>query len=245
MKSNSLELHSKETKMITTRTGHRWLVAILFIALLGVYSSAQAQDTKSSDEMKEEIKREILQELRSGGGEDAKSDADIRALRESIKREIMEELRKELGSSNDAPKVLKEELKEDLRKEFRRELDLRPPESHPQAVQLVAAGAGHAEGQILERGRGLVGCKVKLVGLSGQSTKFRGYTEGEEFQTITDEQGEYHFTAIPVGDYKIKWELPGDRGWIKRLRNVPDVTVVSGRTSVLKPIETARTLAPQ
>ncbi|MCF6284535.1 MAG: carboxypeptidase-like regulatory domain-containing protein [Candidatus Hydrogenedentes bacterium] len=244
MKNQALKPVFKKEQAFSGRISRCWLAGILFVALVGVHVPARAQDAESVEAMKEAIKREILQELRSEG---TQPDAEMRQLREALKKEIIEELRKELSSSSDAPQVLKEELKNDLREEFRRELDLRSVEAHPQAVQLVAAsaGAGHAEGQMLRRGRGLVGCKVKLVQLSGRSTRFQGYSEGEEFLTTTDAQGKYRFEGIPIGNYKIKWELPGDQGWIKRLRNAADVTVESGRVSVLKPIETARTLAPR
>ncbi len=86
---------------------------------------------------------------------------------------------------------------------------------------------------------------MKLVRLLGSSTRFRGYTEDEEYETLTDESGMFHFRQIPEGNYKIKWELPGDTGWIRRLRDEPDLTIDSARLSIVKAIETARPLVPR
>lgn len=69
---------------------------------------------------------------------------------------------------------------------------------------------------------------------------FRTVREGAEFTTVTDEQGKYVFDNLPTGAYKMKWQLPNDKGWIRRLRDKPDAVIVEGETVVLKSVETNR-----
>jgi hypothetical protein len=69
--------------------------------------------------------------------------------------------------------------------------------------------------------------------------------EGAEFTAVTDEHGKYVFEKLPVGTYKLKWQLPNDRGWIRRLRDKPDAVITEGQTAVLKSVETSRRLIGQ
>ena len=50
---------------------------------------------------------------------------------------------------------------------------------------------------------------------------------------------------LPVGAYKLKWQLPDDTGWIRRLRDKPDAVIAEGETAVLKSVETSRRLVGQ
>ncbi|MDK1030489.1 MAG: carboxypeptidase-like regulatory domain-containing protein [Planctomycetia bacterium] len=118
----------------------------------------------------------------------------------------------------------------------------------PYGLRQVNAGpTGVAEGEILHRGKGLPDCRVKLVRLV-QAESIAGllkvFKEETEFETVTDEHGKYRFEMLPVGSYKLKWQLPGDTGWIRRLKDRPDVTVSVGQTSVIKTVETTRGLVP-
>ena len=97
-----------------------------------------------------------------------------------------------------------------------------------------------------------MGCEVKLVRMlrparATENMSFRSvfstYEEGAEFVALTDRDGRYRFESIPVGEYKLKWLLPGDTGWIRRLKLEPDATIQQGRTAPLKPVEMNRSLA--
>ena len=185
-----------------------------------------------------------MQELKGEEPEGNDLSVDIESLKESIKREILEELRKE----RDESVTTVEEVRQELREEIRKEIQKKPKEHspiHPQAVAKERHNFGNAEGRFLRRGVGLEGCGVKLVYLTGISSKFTAIKEGEEYLTATDKNGKYRFAAIPSGDYKIKWQLPNDTGWIRRLRDTPDAIVSHGKTSRLKDIETARPLVPR
>ncbi len=98
------------------------------------------------------------------------------------------------------------------------------------------------------KSQGLAGCKVKLTRiLKPQSVveMFNTIKEGAEFTTVTDEQGKYVFDKLPVGAYKLKWQLPNDTGWIRRLRDKPDAVIAEGQTAVLKSVETSHRLVGQ
>ncbi len=208
-------------------------------------SPALAQESSEREEFKQRIKREILEELRGDLSPGTNAVIDAEALKKEIVQEILQELRKEQEASNAAAEQTKEQIKQDVIEEIVRDLTPLQIQEHPQSVQPATGPAGDAEGVMLRRGVGLPGCRVKLVALSGTGAGFRSYTKDEEYITITDKNGKYRFDQIPPGPYKIKWELPGDTGWIRRIRDRPDVTVMAGKLVVLDPVETARALVSQ
>ncbi|KKL51380.1 hypothetical protein LCGC14_2296050, partial [marine sediment metagenome] len=114
---------------------------------------------------------------------------------------------------------------------------------------LAARGpTGNAEGYILRNGDGLANCHVKLVRMVEAETLMgllKVFKAGTEFDAVTDEKGKYRFQKVPVGSYKLKWQLPEDSGWIRRLRYKPDVTIALGKTHQLKAIETSRRPVPR
>ena len=176
---------------------------------------------------------------------------ELRRLKKDLKREISAELRREYVptqareghqlNEEAAPltTILKEGTKTDAK---RRRLST---ERHSQVVRSETLAVGNVKGRMLRAGVGLAQCRVRLVQLTSTGVIFETYVAGDEFETITDENGYYRFKALPVGNYKIKWELPGDKGWIRRLKDRPDVTINEGRTSLLKPIETHKRLLPR
>ena len=215
------------------------------LVLSMVVSPALAQENNPNEELKERIKREILEELRGDLSPDAEVMFDVEALKKEIIQEILQELRKDQASSDAAAEQTKEQIKQDVIEEIAGDLTPRQTQEHPQSVRPATGPAGDAEGVMLRRGVGLSGCRVKLVALSGTGAGFRAYTKDEEYIAITDKNGKYRFDQIPQGPYKIKWELPGDTGWIRRIRDRPDVTVIAGKLVVLEPVETARALVSQ
>jgi len=174
---------------------------------------------------------------------------ELRRLKKDLKREISAELRREFvtvqvrrkgNQLNDEAASLSTTLKERTKADTKRGRLL--IESHPQAARSDALAVGNVKGRMLRAGVGLAQCRVRLVQLTSSGSILVTYIAGDEFETITDEDGYYRFKALPAGNYKIKWELPGDKGWIRRLKNRPDVTIKDGRTSLLKPIETYKRL---
>ncbi len=175
----------------------------------------------------------------------------------ALKVEIMAEVRKLLtlhGISVASVEKTREQLKSEIKDDVLKQLQMIAPDSEvvKAAIQVpkvepAIAATGIAEGQILRNGQGLPDCHVKLVRLVESQTLaglLKVSKEGVEFETVTDKDGRYHFEAIPVGSYKLKWQLPDDTGWIRRLRDKPDVNVEAGTTKVLKAIETRRGLTP-
>jgi hypothetical protein len=176
---------------------------------------------------------------------------ELRRLKKDLKREISAELRREFvvararegNQLKDEAAPLSTTLKRRRKAEAKR--GRLPTERHHQAVRSKGLAVGNVKGRMLRAGVGLAQCRVRLVQLTSSGSILKTYIAGEEFETITDEDGYYRFKALPSGNYKIKWELPGDKGWIRRLKDRPDVIVKEGRTSLPKPIETHKRLLPR
>ncbi len=159
------------------------------------------------------------------------------------------------GVSGKTVEKTRAQLKSEIEEEVIRKLQMLAPESEvaKAAAKLpqekpVSGATGIAEGQILRDGNGLPDCHVKLVRVVEAQTMaglLKVSKEGIELETVTDKDGKYRFEAIPLGSYKLKWQLPDDTGWIRRLQDKPDVDVEAGTTKVLKAIETRRGLAPR
>lgn len=194
----------------------RFVVLIAFGLLPFVGCSTPAQDRSK---LKEELKQEILAELRQQG-------------------EIPEQVR--LQSKAETQRGVS--AKSESQAQTTANISTRAADD---SVQLQPSPTGRAEGHILRGGTGLKGCEVKLVRiLTSRSAveMFSAVRDGTEFTTITDEQGNYVFDRLPVGSYKLKWRLPGDKGWIRRLRDKPDAVITDGQTAILKSVETERRL---
>ncbi len=179
---------------------------------------------------------------------------DRAKLKEELKREILAELRQQRQTPVPAsPQQDREQMKKEIEREVLAKVQSQVqtitsqlPDANDRAVQWQRVPVGGAEGLILRGGEGLQGCQVKLVRvLRPQSVieMFNTIREGAEFTTVTDESGKYHFDRLPVGAYKLKWQLPNDKGWIRRLRDKPDAIITEGQTTVLKSVETKRRLA--
>ena len=120
---------------------------------------------------------------------------------------------------------------------------LQGPDSHP--AQSPPIPTGRAEGAILQGGQGLQGCEIQLVRIFKARSIFsmrRFSEESTTFTAITDDRGMYAFDKLPVGAYKLRWQLPNDKGWIRRLKDKPDAIVKEGQTAILTSVETNRRL---
>ena len=243
-------MKKKRELLSPANAGYACEYVLMLFALVGlvigtVASPALAQENDPMEELKETLKREILEELRGDLSLGSDVAIDVEALKKEIIQEILQELREEEEFSNATAEQTKEKVEQDAVREIVGDLTPRQTQEHPQFVRPVTGPMGDAEGLMLRRGVGLPGCRVKLVALSGSSARFRAHAEGQEYIEVTDKHGKYRFEQIPPGPYKIKWELPGDTGWIRRIQDRPDVTVIAGKLVVLKPVETARALVSQ
>jgi len=129
-------------------------------------------------------------------------------------------------------------LKEELKQEILAELREPSPEHTPEP-----ATTGHVEGRILMKDEGVAGCRVKLVRIL-VSDNFLGMFEearrGGEFSTVSGADGRFTFRDVPCGPYRLLWQVPGDSGWIRRLREKPDARVEASKTSQVGDIDLAR-----
>ncbi|MHC4070885.1 MAG: carboxypeptidase-like regulatory domain-containing protein [Planctomycetota bacterium] len=195
-----------------------------------------SSSSRDMSKLKEELKQEILAELRQQG-EIPEQDLSQKALepaREEVcqqeKVEIVSDLRVKIGSHIQNPDQTTANVSALAADHSRR------PQSRP---------VGKAAGYILRGGKGLEACEVKLARmLTGRSAIeiFSAVREGTEFTTTTDGQGRYAFNRLPAGSYKLKWQLPGNKGWIRRLQDRPDAIITDGQTTTLKSVETERRL---
>lgn len=178
-------------------------------------------------------------------------------LKAEIMQDVLLEVRKQLaayGVSGEFVADARSEMKWEIEQEVVRKLQMLAPDSEvPMTASrlLQAPGpsgpTGVAEGSILRNGEGLPDCRVILVAMVRADTALgllKGFKDGDKFETVTDKDGKYRFVRLPAGSYKLKWQLPGDTGWIRRLRYEPDVTIEAGTTSMLANVETSRRLVP-
>lgn len=235
------EKHSL-SEILNMRLRRLLLQGILGCFIMGVFClSATAQETGELEQLKESLKREILREMIEDSKSRTPSD-EMQALKEQLKREILEELRQQEGIGtllHEASPMNAEREKSETGSNVPK-----PPPLHPQGVSQPVVGRGYAEGYILTGNRGIAECKVKLLRIDRPSRR-RGYQEEVEFQTLTSAEGLYRFENIPEGKYALKWQLPGEEGWIRRLHKEADVTVEPGRTHVIKSVNMSKGLVPR
>ena len=183
------------------------------------------------------------------------STQDRTQLKEEIKREILAELGRNQPSPQASDQLERKQMKEEIEREILAKIQEQDqilahakPNQNARATPTSVTVWGSAEGLILHKGNGLSGCRVKLVRLAKSDSiidLFSAYREGAEFESVTDAEGKYRFEKIPVGYYKIKWQLPDEKGWIRRLRDKPDAVIAEGETAVLNSVETSRRLVGQ
>lgn len=207
---------------------HR-VVSMCIVLLVMAIAGCQSQIT-DRDKLKAEILTEVMGDVYKQLAAYGVSGEDIQKTRDKLKLEIEDDILKKL-------QMLAPEM----------QLAGSNNSNTLSTMSIDTDSIGIVEGYILRRGKGLPNCRVKLVRMVETETIMKllnVFREGTEFIAVTDENGKYSFESVPVGNYKLKWQLPEDSGWIRRLRNEPDVTVEAGETHQLKEIETRRRLAP-
>lgn len=160
-------------------------------------------------------------------------------------------------------------LKEELKREILAELAREAPPGETNQAQAPAQGAdpnpslqsktvekgpgvppapGGVSGRIVKFGAGVASCKVKLVrwvGMEDLSEVYEALQSGLEFETVTDGDGKYVFTQVPVGAYRLKWQPQGESGWLRRLSDRPEVWVEEGKVAAAKDIRMDRAPVPR
>lgn len=138
------------------------------------------------------------------------------------------------ASSDSDRAALKEELKHEILAELH--------EAHPENTP-PPSPTGDVEGRLVFMNKGIAGCHVKLVRLL-ESQSFLGIMNevrlGTEFETVSDGEGRFRFQAVPLGPYRLFWQVPGDIGWIRRLREKPDAIVETGTATRVPDIDLRR-----
>jgi hypothetical protein len=110
--------------------------------------------------------------------------------------------------------------------------------------ELLQEEMGGVEGEIMWRGKPLQNRKVKIVleSYTGFSLaalkkwfadeKEKSSPDGIALETQTDSKGRYVFQKAPPGYYRLYWMPDINTGWIRRLREKPDIEVIPGNVTV-------------
>ena len=161
-------------------------------------------------------------------------------MTEKERAQIKEELKKEILNEIKAGDVTK-----DIQKPSYTEPIKTPPLSVARNEEVAS---GTAEGFMLDKGKGLEDCKVRLVRMVESDSilhAFKEFQKGAEFETVTDKDGKYIFKDIPIGSYRLTWQTKGETGWIRRLTDKPDVIVMPDKVVRIKDTEINKPLVPR
>jgi hypothetical protein len=119
-----------------------------------------------------------------------------------------------------------------------------PPVNISAHQELLKEEMGSIEGVILWQGKPLRNRPVKIVlerytGFSPAALeKWFAAEKGTSLQdgiilgTRTDSLGHYIFHEVPPGYYRLYWMPDANTGWIRRLREKPDIDVTTGNLSI-------------
>ena len=144
---------------------------------------------------------------------------DAEKLKEQIKEELMYAL--ERKQEKDEYEI-EEKIKENLTLEFEQKQQVKED-------IFEAENYGKVSGRMLNRGKTLPGCQVKITLLEKWGF-FGSPREGVHFETVTDENGHYSFDKVTPGGYKLFWKPPHASSWIRSIKMEPDFFVETGKT---------------
>ncbi|MCF6149727.1 MAG: carboxypeptidase regulatory-like domain-containing protein [Candidatus Kuenenia sp.] len=109
-----------------------------------------------------------------------------------------------------------------------------------EATTLQDPNLGIVEGRILKSGKPIKDCLVQLRRLEKSGLLLKEYrlVEGAlELETVTNDEGYYHFMNVSPGEYKLYWKSLEETTWVRRFKMEPDVIVESGKTVKPRDIE--------
>jgi hypothetical protein len=119
-----------------------------------------------------------------------------------------------------------------------------PPANMNAHQELLKEEMGSVEGVIMWQKKPLKNRKVKIVlerytgfSLAALEEWFAADTkkssqDGIVLETQTDSKGHYVFHEVPPGYYRLYWIPDTDTGWVRRLREKPDIEVKTGNLTV-------------
>ncbi len=148
----------------------------------------------------------------------------------ALEKKLKNELRHEFEKKQEKEDVAVEKIKEDLRLEFEEKKQL-------EEEVYAAENFGVVKGRMLYKRKPLPRCQVKIVMLEKWGL-LKTVKEGIRFETVTDENGRYHFEKVPPGGYKLYWKPPTESSWIRKMQMEPDIYIEVGETAYLPDRET-------
>jgi len=158
-------------------------------------------------------------------------------------REDIESIRRTSGKPEEAAKSAPAYGLEERVRDLERKVGALPASGFPAPGREESGGV---EGVIrwkdrpLSRGRVMI-VLAKVAGLPPESREKAkagvagapAGGKGDKFETETDAAGRYRFERVPPGDYLLYWMPSPETGWIRRLRDKPDLEVTAGGVVVL------------
>ena len=166
-----------------------------------------------------DIDSERTSSVTSHTAERSYSPVDADSLKEQIKEELIDEFEEKQKQDE---VIIKEKIQENLTLEFEKKQKIKEE-------KYDLENYGKVSGRMLNRGKRLPGCQVKIT-LLEKWALFGKPKEGIKFETITDEDGHYSFEKIPPGGYKFYWKPPNETSWIRSIKMEPDFFVETGET---------------
>ncbi len=158
-------------------------------------------------------------------------------------REAIESIRRTSGKPEEEAKREPAPGLEERVRDLERKVGALPASGFPAPGREEAGGV---EGVIrwkdrpLSRGRVMI-VPAKVAGLPPESREKAkagvagapGGGKDDKLETVTDAAGRYRFEREPPGEYLFYWMPNPETGWIRRLRDKPDLEVVAGGVAVL------------
>ncbi|MGR3220213.1 MAG: carboxypeptidase-like regulatory domain-containing protein [Candidatus Anammoxibacter sp.] len=129
-------------------------------------------------------------------------------------------------------------LKEEIKKEL---IDAMNKQKVKDEEAFLRESTGKVTGKIFRNGKPYPNCAIKIVALTKERFLLsKVIKRGENFETLTDENGMYYFKNVTPGNYKLFWKPSYETSWIRRMHMNPDFIVSPGRTTFTKSLEIAK-----
>lgn len=111
----------------------------------------------------------------------------------------------------------------------------------------MTTSTGTVQGKVVWDGQPLRNCEVRVVMVGSPSPMLRAARLLQRDQqdeppqvskvTRTNAHGQYTFDGIIPGEYDVYWRPAGKKGWVRRLKEYPDLLVMTGEPTSYRTIE--------